>query len=710
MDVIEYNNFIESVSWPLASADAALAALTQTCFASLKHSTELQPSPQHQEDLDTWLLQSTAAMSLESQQVSISYEQRHALLGKTAPAIIGIAMSEETKLLLLVKRTRRDFIVLDANLTTHKVAISDLVDFLVEPVVRPLKSRIETLLDDAQIHQRRREKAKEVMLQEQLKDYALHAIWLLRLPPSQSFWLQVKSKGLHLKLLGLTLTYTAQSLFFVGGWWLIGQAAFNGHVDLGWLWAWGLLLLSQVPLQLLTSWLQANITIDTGQLIKKRLLIGSLMMDPNRLKKLGIGQLLSRVFDAETIESVTLQGSFIALLALVELGVAIWIMLAGLAGGLHIALLGAFLIVLVVMCRHQFTLRYALTQSRLNMSHRLIEKMVGHRTRLAQQPQSAWHQQEDKELQHYVDSSKAMDASSARLTDMMPRVWLILAIIAFIPSMIANDAQSIAVAISLGGVIYAYQAMSKIVDGFTNLSTAAIAWQYMKSIFAQAQQASPIPIIPLHKQDDSLNTKSTLLNAYNLTFGYSTAQNPIIEQGNLSIHYGDNILLQGESGSGKSTFANLLTGIQQPDQGTILYRGYDQASIGLKAWRRAFVLAPQFHQNHVFSGSFAFNLLMGDQWPPTMEAMSKAEKLCHDLGLGSLLERMPGGIMQMVGETGWQLSHGERSRLFLARAILQNADLVILDETFASLDPNNIQMALNCVKKEAKSLIIIAHP
>lgn len=89
---------------------------------------------------------------------------------------------------------------------------------------------------------------------------------------------------------------------------------------------------------------------------------------------------------------------------------------------------------------------------------------------------------------------------------------------------------------------------------------------------------------------------------------------------------------------------------------------------------------------------------------------AKAEQLCNELGLGPLLEKMPAGIMQMVGETGWQLSHGERSRLFIARALLQDAELVILDESFAALDPHNLHNALNCVRQHARTLLVIAHP
>jgi ATP-binding cassette subfamily B protein len=64
----------------------------------------------------------------------------------------------------------------------------------------------------------------------------------------------------------------------------------------------------------------------------------------------------------------------------------------------------------------------------------------------------------------------------------------------------------------------------------------------------------------------------------------------------------------------------------------------------------------------------------------------------------------------MVGECGWQLSHGEKSRVYIARALLQGADLIILDESFAALDPENLKAALECTLKRAATLMVIAHP
>jgi len=64
----------------------------------------------------------------------------------------------------------------------------------------------------------------------------------------------------------------------------------------------------------------------------------------------------------------------------------------------------------------------------------------------------------------------------------------------------------------------------------------------------------------------------------------------------------------------------------------------------------------------------------------------------------------------MVGETGWQLSHGEKSRLYIARALLQGAELLVLDESFGALDPETLHEAMACVLARAPTMVVIAHP
>jgi ATP-binding cassette subfamily B protein len=142
----------------------------------------------------------------------------------------------------------------------------------------------------------------------------------------------------------------------------------------------------------------------------------------------------------------------------------------------------------------------------------------------------------------------------------------------------------------------------------------------------------------------------------------------------------------------------------------LLSGGLDIHALGAAGWRDRVVSSPQFHANHILTETLAFNLLMGRRWPATASDLAEAEEVCRGLGLGDLLDRMPSGLLQMVGDGGWQLSHGERSRIFIARGLLQKPELMILDESFGSLDPETLKAAMEYTLDHSKGLLVIAHP
>jgi ATP-binding cassette subfamily B protein len=201
-----------------------------------------------------------------------------------------------------------------------------------------------------------------------------------------------------------------------------------------------------------------------------------------------------------------------------------------------------------------------------------------------------------------------------------------------------------------------------------------------------------------------------LVDTAEIVFRHRHRAEAVLRGVTLRVHAGDRLLIEGPSGCGKSTLGSIVAGLREPESGLLLLDGLDKKTLGLDRWRHRIVSAPQFHENHVFSSTFAFNLLMGRAWPPSPEDLANAETICRELGLGGLLERMPAGLQQMVGETGWQLSHGEKSRLFVARALLQGGDLVMLDESFAALDPHTLRRSIQCVLARTSALIVIAHP
>jgi ATP-binding cassette subfamily B protein len=200
-----------------------------------------------------------------------------------------------------------------------------------------------------------------------------------------------------------------------------------------------------------------------------------------------------------------------------------------------------------------------------------------------------------------------------------------------------------------------------------------------------------------------------LLSAARVGFTYDGSPTAALRDCTFRIAADDRILLVGESGAGKSTLASLIGGLKRPTEGLLSIGGLDMTSIGWRTWRQHVMIAPQFSQNHLLCGTLAFNLLLGRRWPPQAQDVEEARLVCRELGLGDLLRRMPLGLDQPVGETGWQLSHGEKSRVFLARALLAKADLLIVDESLGALDPATTDMAFRCVLNRSRALLVIAH-
>ena len=313
----------------------------------------------------------------------------------------------------------------------------------------------------------------------------------------------------------------------------------------------------------------------------------------------------------------------------------------------------------------------------------------------------------------FISQAKGDPRRTLVALDALPRSWMIAGLAGVAYAVMTRPVSLVELAISLGGVMLASQALNAIADGVIHLVGAAKSWEQIGPLFhAAARTADPPSLMlgPAGGSGEPARADTPLLTARELYFRFRPHGPYVLERINLQIARGDRLLLEGPSGGGKSTLAALLAGLRSPESGLLLLWGYDRPSVGAEAWQRRAAIAPQFHENHIFSGTMAFNLLMGRRWPPTDPDLSEAGAVCRELGLGDLLDRMPSGLQQIVGEGGWRLSHGERSRIYIARALLQAADLVVMDESFAALDPENLRRSLKCVLNRADTVLVIAHP
>src|SRR5262249_27598320 len=146
------------------------------------------------------------------------------------------------------------------------------------------------------------------------------------------------------------------------------------------------------------SWLQGWLAISFGGLLKQRLLAGSLEMDTDQIRHQGVGQLLSRVLESESLEALSLTGGAATVLSAVELTLAAVVLAIGAAREVTLSLFAGWLVLVSVVAWRYSRCRREWMLQRNHLTHDLVEKMNGHRTRIAQQPAELWHDGEDRDL------------------------------------------------------------------------------------------------------------------------------------------------------------------------------------------------------------------------------------------------------------------------------------------------------------------------
>ncbi len=190
----------------------------------------------------------------------------------------------------------------------------------------------------------------------------------------------------------------------------------------------------------------------------------------------------------------------------------------------------------------------------------------------------------------------------------------------------------------------------------------------------------------------------------NVDFHYNESEN-VLKDISFKIESNESVALVGHSGAGKSTIINLILKFYQPTSGDILINNKNYQSLDHKFVRHNIALV--FQENELFSTSIKENVAYGKP-DATEDEIIKALKLAYAY---DFVMKLPKGIESEVGERGIRLSGGQKQRIQIARAILKNAPILILDEATSSLDAKSekeVQDALENLMKD-KLVIIIAH-
>ena len=208
---------------------------------------------------------------------------------------------------------------------------------------------------------------------------------------------------------------------------------------------------------------------------------------------------------------------------------------------------------------------------------------------------------------------------------------------------------------------------------------------------------------PLKTKDNSFIGNSNIVKFEDVHFAYKEQE--VLHGVSLELQEGSLTALVGESGSGKSTLAKLLVHYYDINSGKITLGGQDITDMSIEALndRISYVSQEQF----LFNTTLYENILMCDPKATREQVLEAAEKAqCREF-----LERLPDGIDTMAGDGGKQLSGGERQRISLARAILKNAPVIVLDEATAFIDPENEEKMNAAIVEiiKGKTVLVIAH-
>jgi ATP-binding cassette subfamily B protein len=702
---------LSEANWPAAQLGEALAALGRSRgWTSRTSELASGPGPSAAaEAVGAWIEAAAAWLGFEAEPVEVPYAEVERLVTMAGPALVRLP-GQEARFLALHSGGRRRVAVLKPDGTVVRLAVEEVRAALCSGVESALAGDVGRLLDGANLRGGRASRARRALLEQLLAARPVGGCWLLRPAATSSLAQPAREAGLAGWLAGLAAAHLGGAGLLLLSWWLLGWMTLTGRLQPGWLLAWGLLLGSLIPCRLFAAHASGVLALRGGAILKRRLLAGALALNPDEVRHEGSGQLLGRALESEVLESAALTGGFLGLAAVLELTLAACALGFGAGSGLHVALLLGGVAVTGWLAGRYYRRCHCWTEQRLDLTSGLVERMVGQRTRQVQQRRADWHSGEDQALEQYLGAAQRMDSAGLQLLVLLPRGWFLIALLGMAPAFVAGD-QPVALAAATGGIVLAYRALRNLVDSLERLTGAVLAWQRVRLFWkalARPEAVAHPGLAVLARQKDRARGEP-LLEARDLVYRHNDRGEPVLRGTAVRIAAGDRLLLEGPSGGGKSTLAALLAGLRAPQSGLLLLGGLDRATLGA-GWRRRVVLAPQFHDNHVLLGTFAHNALLGRGWPPRPGDLAEAERICRALGLGPLLDRMPGGLLQTVGETGWQLSHGERSRLFLARALLQGADVILLDESFAALDPQTLQKALALVMKEAATVLVIAHP
>ncbi len=417
------------------------------------------------------------------------------------------------------------------------------------------------------------------------------------------------------------------------------------------------------------------------------------------------GDLLSRfVADIETLQELYVRAISPPVVAII-IGIIMWLVLGAYNVAFALTLLAFFLVagILVPLLVHLASRRLErrIIQVRAAFNANLVDSIQGIADLLAFD-QAQGQQERVEHLNRQLVRLQAGRAFISGLREMLDIaltngcVWAMLVVA--IPMVRSGQ---------LNGIFLAFIALAAISSFEAVRPLASATQQFGGCIEAARRLFGVVDAAPaVHDSDRAAPMPATYdLSVHNLSFRYSEQTPLVLKDISFSLPQGRCLAIVGASGAGKSTTANLLVRFWDYEQGSITLGGVELKMLRQQDVQRCFAVIEQ--KTHLFNATVRENLLLAR--PGASEAQieqAARQALFHDFIL-----TLPQGYDTLIGEQGFKLSGGERQRLAIARAILKDAPILLLDEPTAHLDASTEEGILRSLRDvmRGRTTILITH-